>query len=127
MEKAQADVSVSKYKLTVLYTKYLTVLLAIVDIIHTSFSYFNIDAFSLTIFDGLSICTTVLLYLLSYTFSYCKYHRIPIHYMLVSNSLAIIDYYIGIPLTDKALYCLYLIIFGIFTIWYVATYKKTTC
>lgn len=47
--------------------------------------------------------------------------------MLVSNSLAIIDYYIGIPLTDKALYCLYLIIFGIFTIWYVATYKKTTC
>ena len=127
MAKAQVDVSVSKYKLTIIYVKYITVILAILDIIHTTCSYFNIDAFSITIFRGLSIGSLILLYLVSYAFSYCKYHRIPLHYIVLSNCVATIDYYIGIPISDRALYCVYLIIFGIFSIWYVIDYKKSTC
>lgn len=41
--------------------------------------------------------------------------------------MATIDYYISIPISDRALYCFYLIIFGIFSIWYVIDYKKSTC
>lgn len=119
--------SASKYKLTILFTKYFTVVMALFDIVHTIFSYFNIDAFVITIFSGMSIGTLILSYLISYAFKYCKYHRIPLHYIVVSNILSIIDYYVCIPISNKALLCLYLIIFGIFTIWYVKDYKKSTC
>lgn len=99
--------------------------MALFDIVHTSCSYFNIDAFIFTIFSGMSISTLILAYLLSYTFGYCRYHRIPLHYIVISNIVAIYDYYIGIPISDKALYCSYLVIFGLFFIWYVADYKKS--
>lgn len=118
--------SVSNLKLTSIYVKYITVTLACIDIIHTTFSYFNIDAFCLSILSGMSILTFILLYLLSYAFKFCAYHRIPLHYMVVSHVISCVDYYIGIPISDKALYCLYLVLFGIFTICYVANYKKTT-
>lgn len=126
-ERVQVDVSVSKYKLTILYLKYITVFIALLDIIHTVFSFFNISVFGLQIICGISIVTVIFLYLTSYTFGFCKYHRIPIHYVVISNIISWIDYYIGIPITDKQLLCLYLIIFGIFSIWYVIDYKKSTC
>ena len=101
--------------------------MALIDIIHTTFSYFNIDAFVLTIFGGMSISTIILAYIISYAFKYCTYHRIPLHYIVISNILATIDYYIGIPVSDFALFCLGLITFGICMIWYVADYKTTAC
>lgn len=119
--------SASNYRPTVVFTKYFTVIMALFDIVHTVFSYFNIDAFIITIFSGMSIGTLILSYLISYTFKYCEYHRIPLHYIVISNTISIIDYYIGIPISDKMLFCLYLILFGIFTIWYVKNYKKSTC
>lgn len=127
MAKAQVDVSVSKYKLTILYLKYITVFIALIDLIHTIFSFFNISVFELQIVCGVSIVTVIFLYLTSYTFGFCKYHRIPIHYVVISNIISCIDYYIGIPATDRQLLCVYLIIFGIFSIWYVIDYKKSTC
>ena len=60
--------SVSNYKLTIIFTKYFTIIMALFDIVHTSCSYFNIDAFILIIFSGMSISTLILAYLLSYTF-----------------------------------------------------------
>ena len=119
--------SASNYRPTVVFTKYFTVIMALFDIVHTVFSYFNIDAFIITIFSGMSIGTLILSYLISYAFKYCEYHRIPLHYIVISNTISIIDYYIGIPISDKMLFCLYLILFGIFTIWYVKNYKKSTC
>ena len=74
--------NVSNLKLTSIYVKYITVTLACIDIIHTTFSYFNIDAFCLSILSGMSILTFILLYLLSYAFKFCAYHRIPLHYMV---------------------------------------------
>ena len=121
------DVSVSKYKLTILYLKYITVFIALIDLIHTIFSFFNISVFELQIVCGVSIVTVIFLYLISYTFGFCKYHRIPIHYVVISNIISCIDYYIGIPVTDRQILCVYLIIFGIFSIWYVIDYKKSTC
>ena len=121
------DVSVSKYKLTILYLKYITVFIALIDLIHTIFSFFNISVFELQIVCGVSIVTVIFLYLTSYTFGFYKYHRIPIHYVVISNIISCIDYYIGIPATDRQLLCVYLIIFGIFSIWYVIDYKKSTC
>lgn len=125
--KAQVDVSVSKYKLTILYLKYITVFIALIDLIHTIFSFFNISVFELQIVCGVSIVTVIFLYLTSYTFGFCKYHRIPIHYVVISNIISCIDYYIGIPVADRQILCVYLIIFGIFSIWYVIDYKKSTC
>lgn len=53
------------------------------------------------------------MYLTSYIFKFCIYHRIFLDYTVVSNILAIYDYYIGIPITDAGIMTLQLVLFFI--------------
>ena len=64
------------------------------------------------------------IYLASYAFKVCELHRLPIYYIVTSNLIATYDAYIGIPCTDKQLFCTYLIVAGLFIIGYVIAYKK---
>ena len=43
------------------------------------------------------------LYLTSNVFKFCNYHRIFIHYIVVIQTITIIDWYIGIPISDVAI------------------------
>ena len=49
----------------------------------------------------------------SYIFKFCIYHRIFLDYTVVSNILAIYDYYIGISVTDVEIMTLQLVLFFI--------------
>lgn len=40
------------------------------------------------------------LYLTSNVFKFCNYHRIFIHYIAVIQTITVIDWYIGIPISD---------------------------
>lgn len=104
--------------------KYLPYLLALVDIIHTILSYYDINGDILRLIGG--ILSLIFIYLASFAFKFCGLHRLPIYYVFLSNLIATYDTYIGIPCTDKQLLCTYLIITGIFIIGYVIAYKKVT-
>lgn len=105
-------------------------IMAFISLVNTVLSYYDIDLPILSYIGGYSILMLIFLYLSSYIFKFCKYHRIFIHYITVTWILNIIDLYIGIPIGDLSYILLQLIIAGIslFTIlyFYVKSHKKST-
>ena len=94
--------------------KIIPMLLALTALLNTLLSYFYMEVLLLSYIGGVSILPLLFLYLSSYAFGFCSYHRMFLHYVLINWVLNIYDYYIGIPLSDKELLMLYLIITGVF-------------
>lgn len=61
----------------------------------------------------LSPLTLLFLYLSSYTFKFCEYHRIPLHYVVSNNILNLIDYHIGFPISDYNFILMHSLLFGL--------------
>ena len=94
--------------------KIIPMLLALTALLNTLLSYFYMEVPLLSYIGGVSVLPLLFLYLSSYAFGFCSYHRMFLHYVLINWVLNIYDYYIGIPLSDKELLMLYLIITGVF-------------
>lgn len=79
---------------------------------------------------GISVIPLIFLYLASYMFRFCEYHRMFLHYIVFTWIINITDYYVGIPISDLEYLCLQMIIAGIslFIILclYVKSHKKST-
>jgi hypothetical protein len=99
-------------------------------LINSILSYYDIDLPILSYLGSCSVLMLIYLYIASYVFKFCKYHRMFLHYIVVTTILNTYDYYIGIPLTDLQLLLLYLIVFGVFLFiilyLYVTTNKRTS-
>lgn len=97
----------------VLYSvKIVPMLISGIYLLNTVFSYFGIDWEGFTyIIQALFITG---LYMLSYAFKFCSYHRMFIHYILITLILNIIDYHYGIPLSNRNLFLMYGIITCVF-------------
>lgn len=52
------------------------------------------------------------LYVSSYTFKFCEYHRIPLHYLLTTNVINTVDSYFTIPITDYNFILMHSLLFG---------------
>ena len=102
------------YKLTIFSLKLIPMLLALCALVNTVFSFYGVRFDVLSMFGGVSFLNLVFLYLVSYVFRFCIYHRMFLHYVLVTDILNVIDFYIGIPLSDRALFGAYIAITGIF-------------
>ena len=83
------------------------------SLLNDALSYFNIDVPLISYIGSVSILTLVFMYLSSYVFRFCFYHRMFIHYTAVNWLLNIVDYYVGIPLSDRSLFVMYMILAGI--------------
>lgn len=117
------------YKLELGLLKIIPMLLALVVFLNTTLSYIGIDLVILSYIGGVSLLPLIFLYLSSYVFQFCEYHRMFLHYVMVMDLVNIYDYYIGIPIGDLQIFCLYIIVAGIslFIILYlyVESHKKT--
>lgn len=102
------------YKLTIFSLKLIPMLLALCALVNTVFSFYGIRFDVLSVFGGVSFLNLIFLYLVSYVFRFCIYHRMFLHYVLVTDILNVIDFYIGIPLSDRALFGAHIAITGIF-------------
>lgn len=102
------------YKIELYSIKTIPVILAALCLLNTILSYFYIDVPLLSYIGGNSLFTLAFLYLSSVVFRFCTYHRMFIHYIALNWVLNIIDYYIGIPLSNKDLFLMYIVITGIF-------------
>ena len=101
------------YKVTVIVLKILPMLLAFITLLNSILSYFNIDLIILSYIGGVSLITILFIYIASYTFKFCEYHRIFLQYIVVTWIINIIDLYIGIPINDLKYLCLQMIVAGI--------------
>ena len=102
------------HKLEFKLLKIIPMLLAICQLVNIILSYFGYEYVIFSIIAGTSIIPLIFLYLSSYVFGFCEYHRMFLHYVVLNDVLAWIDYEYIIPITDKALLMIHLVITGIF-------------
>lgn len=106
--------------------KIIPMLLALFNIVNTLLGFLGIECHWISFFGGVSFLTLAFLYLASYVFQFCAYHRMFLHYVLITNILSIIDYEFGIPVTDLNLFRIYIIFLGLFLflVLYLHKYEK---
>ena len=108
--------------------KYLFHIEALFYIIYTILGFFDIDAIMLGYFTSISIIPWIFMYLVSIIFRYCYVHRLPLYYILINEILTIIDYYIGIPISDRELLVVHLLLIGFlifgYSYYYLNNLKK---
>lgn len=88
-------------------------------LLNNTLCYFYIDLDTIYLLDyiiGNSIVTTILLFVCSYIFNYCTWHRWIIFANFVNITIANIDAIYHINITDLQLLCVYYIISIIFII-----------
>lgn len=105
--------------------KWLPYLIALVYFTNTLFSLFSIDLPILSYIAGMSLISIAFMYISSYVFQFCVYHRLPLHYVVVNIILCSIDYYIGIPISLKEIIILHCCVFLLFIFIATLLYLKS--
>ena len=112
------------YKLELLLIKALPLGIMLCYLLNSILAYFYIDAVILSYIGCMSILPTAFILLSSFVFKFCIYHRLPIYYVIVSDIISCYDSYIGIPLSNRWLFVVNMIIAGIFIILIVISKAK---
>lgn len=130
MEVAASLKSKRLYKIQLYLLKVIPMVMAFCYLLNSIFSYYNIDLEILSYISSCSILMIIFLYISSYVFRFCEYHRMFLHYIVVNTAINTYDLYIMIPLSDLQMLTLYLSIAGIFLFiilyLYVKSHKKPT-
>lgn len=113
------------YKSQLYMLKVIPMVMAFIYFINTVLSYFDIDIPALSYIGSCSLLMLIYLYLSSYVFRFCAYHRMFLHYVVIINCLNMYDYYVGIPISDLSLLIMYQIISGIFLFLILYLYVKS--
>lgn len=111
------------YKIFLSLVKFIPNFLAIIKIITLILHSFNKTSFVLTCVGGTSVTLLVLLYLISYIFKFCGIYRLSLNYVTLVTVLSIYDWYIGLPISQSAVWRMYSIFTGVFmTSWIIIWY-----
>lgn len=128
--EVNSNLSKTLYKIQLYLLKVIPMVMAFICLLNVTLSYFDIDLPILSYISSNSILTIGFLYISSYVFKFCEYHRMFMHYSTFMWVLNIYDTYVGVPIGDREIYSLYLIITGIFLFiilyLYVKNHKRPT-
>lgn len=122
MTMEEKQVNKTLYRLLLLAAKVIPMLLAFLHFVNILFGYFNIDSTILTYLGGISFLPILFLYITSYALKFCAYHRMFIHYCVITNIINIYDEYIGIDI-DNERYIMLLLILTIIML-FITLYLK---
>lgn len=101
------------YKIELYLLKVMPMLLAAIYLINTVLSYYDIVLPALSYIGGLSFIPLLFMYISSYVFRFCSYHRMFLHYVVINDLINLIDYYYTLPISDWELFILHMSIAGI--------------
>jgi len=127
MVKAGALRRKALYKAVLVSLKIIPMLLALLDIANTVIGFLGLECHWISYFGGISLLTIAFLYLASYVFQFCAYHRMFLHYVLLTNTISVIDFEFGIPISNYALMCTHVILLGLFLFLVLYFYRKEKC
>ena len=88
------------YRIELYMLKIIPMVLAGLYALNTILSYFGIDWQIFSILGGISLFPLAFLYISSYTFRFCKYHRMFLHYVVLNDIICWIDYKFAIPIDN---------------------------
>ena len=117
----------SLYKLLLVVLKVIPMLLALSAMIGMILDFFGKDSSIFSFIGGVSLLPLLFLYLASYVFRFCEYHRMFLHYVVANNALTYTDYYIGLPIDNATLFMLHVFLIGIFLFLVLYFYRREKC
>lgn len=97
-------------KLLIISLRVIPMTLAGMAAINTIFTFIGLPTNWMHYVGGTSILTLTFLYLASYVFKFCEYHRMFLHYVVVCNTINTIDYYYGLPVGNEQFILLHLLL-----------------
>jgi hypothetical protein len=121
---AEESLSRVLYKAVIVAIKVIPILIATLFLVRSILSCIDVDVTWLSYLCGMSLIPLLFMYLVSYAFKFCTYHRMFLHYIVVNDTINYIDYYIGIPLQYHELLRLHIIIAGIFLLLIIYYHQK---
>lgn len=127
MVKAERYPERSVYKLLIGTLKVIPMVLAITTMTGTLFSFFNINPSVLSFMGSVSLFPLIFLYLASYAFRFCIYHRMFLHYIVANNILVYADYFFGIPVSNLSLFMIHSVLIGLFLFLVLYFHKREKC
>lgn len=111
------------YKAMLISVRIIPIIISGIYVLNTVLSYMGID------WEGFSYIVQFLFigftYIASLTLRFCRYHRVFIHYIALTLLLNIVDYHWGLPLSDRNLFLMYMIITGVTL--FIALYLHQKC
>lgn len=107
------------YKVFLIVLKVIPYLLAVCSIIYTFGNYWGVSLDVIGYFASCSIITWIFLYLSTFVFGFCSYHRIPLYYILSADILNVVDLYVGLPVDTHGLFLIYFVLLGVMALLYV--------
>ena len=112
------------HKFFIFELKVIPMLIAGVYLLNTVLSYMEIDAPILSLIGGVSVLPVLFLYRASYSLGFCEYHRMFLHYVVISDIIAYYDMYVGIPVSDRTLFSINMVLAGLclFVVLYLRFY-----
>lgn len=102
------------YKIEIGLLKVIPMVLSAIFLLNFILSYFYIDLPILSLIGGFSLLSWLFLYISSFAFHFCLYHRMFIYYIGVCNVISFVDYRYGIHISDRSLFLLNIILAGLF-------------
>ena len=127
MEKAVRYPERRIHKLLLIALKVIPMILALSAMSGTFLDFFGIDSSILSFTSGVSLFPLLFLYLASYAFKFCEYHRMFLHYIVANNIIIYLDYLIGIPVSTMTLFKIHVVLVGLFLFLILYFYKKEKC
>ena len=112
------------YKIELLLLKTIPMLMALCSMSNSILSYLDIEVVILNYIGGVSILPLIFLYLSSYVFKFCEYHRMFLHYLLITDIINVYDYHVEFPLNDLEYLCLHMIVTAISLFMILYLYMK---
>ncbi len=127
MVRADELRSKSLYKAVLVLLKIIPMLLALFDIVNTVIGILGFECHWISYFGGISFLTLAFLYLASYVFRFCKYHRMFLHYVLLTNTISVIDFEFGIPVSNYTMLCVHIVLLGLLLFLVLYFYHREKC
>lgn len=112
------------YKVTLVLLKVIPMLLAFCYVLNTTLYVLGIDSYILSHIAGMSLLPMIFLYLTSYVFQFCKYHRMFLHYVVLNDIINILDIYFGENISDWTYISIHLILLFVCLIIILYLYKR---
>ena len=113
MEEKSRRLNRNLYFIEIKLLKILPSLIALIYFINIVLGLFEINLNSLSYIAGMSFIPLLFMYISSYVFQFCEYHRLPLHYILINNLLSIIGYEFEIAIDVWLYVIIHSILFGL--------------
>ena len=94
--------------------KLLPMLMAGLYLLNTVLSFFDMDYSIISYLAGVGVIPLVFIFLASYAFNFCAYHRMFLWYIVANDLVCWVDYNFELPISNWSYLVLHFIVAGVF-------------